>query len=132
MRMPPMPVGRRSPHRTTPRLVWRRSSTTRRAPPTPAPTAPAGFARRQTVPARRFEVMTGLSRREFMLGAVAAGALVACSDSSKPSTSRASSAAATGLPDPSAAPFDTVVVLMMENRSYDHLLGWLPGGNGQQ
>jgi phospholipase C len=23
-----------------------------------------------------------------------------------------------------AAPFDTVVVVMMENRSFDHLLGW--------
>jgi len=29
-------------------------------------------------------------------------------------------------------PIDTVVVLMMENRSFDHLLGWLPGANGRQ
>ena len=36
------------------------------------------------------------------------------------------------LPDPVDAPFDTVVVLMMENRSFDHVLGWLPGANGQQ
>src|SRR5205823_4350867 len=28
--------------------------------------------------------------------------------------------------EPDDAPFDTVVVLMMENRSFDHLLGWLP------
>jgi phospholipase C len=34
--------------------------------------------------------------------------------------------------DPARAPFDTVVVLMMENRSFDHLLGWLPGGDGKQ
>ena len=34
--------------------------------------------------------------------------------------------------DPDAVPFDTVVVLMMENRSFDHLLGWLPGANGRQ
>jgi len=34
--------------------------------------------------------------------------------------------------DPSDAPFDAVVVLMMENRSFDHLLGWLPGANGRQ
>ena len=27
------------------------------------------------------------------------------------------------LPDPANAPFDTVVVLMMENRSFDHVLG---------
>jgi phospholipase C len=25
-----------------------------------------------------------------------------------------------------------VIVLMMENRSFDHILGWLPGGNGMQ
>lgn len=30
------------------------------------------------------------------------------------------------------APFDHVVLLMMENRSFDHLLGWLPGANGRQ
>jgi phospholipase C len=33
---------------------------------------------------------------------------------------------------PDQAPFDTVVVLMMENRSFDHVLGWLPGANGRQ
>jgi phospholipase C len=36
------------------------------------------------------------------------------------------------LPAPTNAPFDTVVVLMMENRSFDHVLGWLPGANGRQ
>src|SRR5690242_2730141 len=36
------------------------------------------------------------------------------------------------LPHPSDAPFDTVVVVMMENRSFDHLLGWLPGADGRQ
>ena len=36
------------------------------------------------------------------------------------------------LPLPDDAPFDTVVVLMMENRSFDHMLGWLPGANGRQ
>ena len=36
------------------------------------------------------------------------------------------------LPAPKAAPFDTVVVLMMENRSFDHMLGWMPGANGKQ
>jgi phospholipase C len=33
---------------------------------------------------------------------------------------------------PGEAPFDTVVVLMMENRSFDHLLGWLPQADGRQ
>src|SRR6476469_8213512 len=85
--------------------------------------------------------MTPLSRREF-LGAVggAAGlvALGACSSgggSKKPTTSPPASAtnkAVGGITDPSKAPFDTVVVLMMENRSFDHLLGWVPGADGKQ
>jgi hypothetical protein len=28
--------------------------------------------------------------------------------------------------------FDHVVVVMMENRSFDHMLGWLPGADGRQ
>src|SRR5215510_16300602 len=40
--------------------------------------------------------------------------------------------ASDSLPAPAEAPFDTVVVLMMENRSFDHVLGWLPGANGRQ
>jgi phospholipase C len=37
-----------------------------------------------------------------------------------------------GLAQKSRAKFDHVVVVMMENRSFDHLLGWLPGADGQQ
>jgi phospholipase C len=33
---------------------------------------------------------------------------------------------------PSTAPFDHVIVVMMENRSFDHFLGWLPGADGHQ
>jgi phospholipase C len=36
------------------------------------------------------------------------------------------------LPDPGRSGIEHVVVLMMENRSFDHLLGWLPGANGRQ
>jgi len=32
----------------------------------------------------------------------------------------------------SAGPIRHVVVLMMENRSFDHFLGWLPGADGKQ
>jgi len=31
------------------------------------------------------------------------------------------------IPSPRNLPIDTFVVLMMENRSFDHYLGWLPG-----
>jgi phospholipase C len=36
------------------------------------------------------------------------------------------------LPPPDQAGFEHVVVVMMENRSFDHFFGWLPGANGQQ
>src|SRR5262249_25353962 len=36
------------------------------------------------------------------------------------------------LPAPSASGIEHVVVVMMENRSFDHFLGWLPGADGKQ
>jgi phospholipase C len=65
--------------------------------------------------------MTGtLTRRRFLAGAgAAAGAAVL----GRPLVG---AHAATG------PGFDHVVVVMMENRSFDHFLGWLPGGDGRQ
>jgi phospholipase C len=85
--------------------------------------------------------MIPLTRRDLFAGAAgtaALAALEACGSSTtgpapraKVSTS-AKAASVGGVTDPAKAPFDTVVVLMMENRSFDHLLGWLPGVNGKQ
>jgi phospholipase C len=36
------------------------------------------------------------------------------------------------LPAPGNSGIEHIVVVMMENRSFDHFLGWLPGGNGRQ
>jgi phospholipase C len=36
------------------------------------------------------------------------------------------------LPNPKQAGIDRIVVVMMENRSFDHMLGWLPNADGQQ
>src|SRR6266403_3665214 len=36
------------------------------------------------------------------------------------------------LPVPENSGIDHVVLVMMENRSFDHFLGWLPGANGRQ
>src|SRR3982750_251994 len=44
-------------------------------------------------------------------------------------TALASSAA---LPKPAKSGIDHIVVVMMENRSFDHFLGWLPGAEGRQ
>jgi phospholipase C len=69
-----------------------------------------------------------------MLGA--AGVLAACSSSKSSrravSNTVGSSPSTTSLPAPADAPFDTVVVVTMENRSFDHFLGWLPGADGKQ
>src|SRR5947209_8017015 len=40
--------------------------------------------------------------------------------------------AASPLPRPRNMPVDTFVVLMMENRSFDHYLGWMPHADGRQ
>ena len=36
------------------------------------------------------------------------------------------------LPPPAASGIEHVVLVMMENRSFDHFLGWLPGADGMQ
>jgi phospholipase C len=74
--------------------------------------------RRRTIPT---------NRRDFLLtvaGAASAATLSGCTEISDSS--------ALSLPAPSASQIDHIVVLMMENRSFDHLLGWLPGANGKQ
>src|SRR5258707_4026656 len=47
-------------------------------------------------------------------------------------TRRAGAASTASLPPPAQSGIDHVVVVMMENRSFDHFLGWLPGADGKQ
>jgi phospholipase C len=76
------------------------------------------------------------SRRQFLAAAAGAATLLALSgcQGSSSSTKKKQTVTTKGaaLPDPKGAPFDHVVLLMMENRSFDHLLGWLPGTDGRQ
>ncbi|MBB5064650.1 alkaline phosphatase family protein [Granulicella mallensis] len=69
-----------------------------------------------------------VNRRNFlrgMAGAASAAALVGTlHDSAQAQT--------IGLPSPEASQIEHIIVVMMENRSFDHLLGWLPGANGKQ
>ncbi len=70
-----------------------------------------------------------LSRRDFILaaaGAVASPLLPGCSSDGDPA------AANVRLPDPRDSGIDHIVVVMMENRSFDHMLGWVPGADGRQ
>ena len=74
------------------------------------------------------------AQRRKVVGGLAAAAgmslLPACGSSSSPSDE--SGAAAVALPDPAQSGIDHIVVVMMENRSFDHYLGWLPGADGKQ
>src|SRR5215472_13453136 len=41
-------------------------------------------------------------------------------------------AASATLPPPQQSGIEHIVAVMMENRSFDHLLGWVPGADGKQ
>src|SRR4051794_1939045 len=58
-----------------------------------------------------------LSRRHFLAALAAATPLAAKKDD---------------LPKPAKSGIDHIVVVTMENRSFDHFLGWLPGADGKQ
>src|SRR5437016_5920576 len=76
------------------------------------------------------------TRRQLILG----GASVAGAAALSPLIGTGGAAATGGrpaaihrdLPDPASSGIDHIVVLCMENRSFDHLLGWLPGADGRQ
>ena len=78
-----------------------------------------------------------LSRRELMTrGTMLAGgaALFALPEWARRAGAASSSPApiTTRLPSPASSGIDHIVVVMMENRSFDHFLGWLPGADGRQ
>lgn len=71
-----------------------------------------------------------INRRDFIRsvagvsGAALAGAATSCEtqvDTASPM-----------LPSPEVSGIEHIVVVMMENRSFDHLLGWMPNANGSQ
>ncbi|GAC1444194.1 MAG: alkaline phosphatase family protein [Mycobacteriales bacterium] len=72
----------------------------------------------------------GLSRRQFLAGA-AVGATAAATGRAGAFT-RATSKTAVALPDPGTSGLDHIIFVCMENRSFDHYLGWVPGADGKQ
>ena len=70
-----------------------------------------------------------LSRRDFLIGA---GGLTLAASGGGLVTHLARAATTPILPAPSASGIEHVVVVMMENRSFHHFLGWLPGADGKQ
>jgi len=94
---------------------------------------------RDPVQAERWEAADPggfLRRREFLQRtAMAAGLAATAGLALGPETLIAEAARAqrrAKLPAPADLPIDTFVVLMMENRSFDHFVGWLPGADGRQ
>jgi phospholipase C len=71
-------------------------------------------------------VKSGINRRQFLRGAGVASAAALTGGI------QASTAEAASLPAPGASNIEHIVVVMMENRSFDHFLGWLPGSRGTQ
>jgi phospholipase C len=71
-----------------------------------------------------------VNRREFLRGAagVSAAALASTVSCNRVQINPGDAA----LPSPELSGIEHVVVVMMENRSFDHMLGWLPNANGRQ
>src|SRR5438132_10247736 len=76
--------------------------------------------------------MSLISRRRFLTtSATAAGGIaLGCSDSTIVAPQRTQLGDL--LPDAAASGIEHVIVFMMENRSFDHFLGWLPDADGEQ
>jgi phospholipase C len=67
-----------------------------------------------------------ISRRQFVkTTAAASGALMFGSAGSLLAKTQE-------LPKPNKSGIEHIVLVTMENRSFDHFLGWLPDGNGRQ
>src|SRR3954467_2825484 len=74
--------------------------------------------------------MSQFSRRQFVVGSAAA--LGSLSATGRSLLWAASVGKKKKLPKPAKSGIEHIVVAMMENRSFDHLLGWLPGADGRQ
>src|SRR6266852_983975 len=75
-----------------------------------------------------------INRRDLLCGApFAAGAALLGRATGWPGAELfAQNVGLASLPAPEHSGIEHIVVVMMENRSFDHLLGWLPGANGRQ
>ena len=70
-----------------------------------------------------------ITRRQVLAGAGGAVGAAALGALTPPTGAVAATQA---LPAPDRSGIDHVVVVMMENRSFDHFLGWVPGARGKQ
>lgn len=73
-----------------------------------------------------------VTRREFIAGAAAGAVGGTLISGTTPASAAARIRLQTRLPRAESSGIDHVVVVMMENRSFDHYLGWLPDADGRQ
>src|SRR2546427_4056063 len=75
-----------------------------------------------------------INRRDFLRGAAGASgaALLGRTARSDSVGLRPQDEGLSSLPSPEASGIQHIVVVMMENRSFDHFLGWLPNADGRQ
>ena len=78
-----------------------------------------------------------VNRRDFLRKAASIPTAAALAGTLVQSTPKVQAQARTQpeellLPNPTSSGIEHIVVVMMENRSFDHLLGWLPNANGMQ
>ncbi|MET8451905.1 alkaline phosphatase family protein [Streptomyces sp. NPDC005209] len=75
-----------------------------------------------------------MKRRRFLAGTGAAAGALAAGRLATPAVGEPAqhTSRAAQLPAPQDSGIDHIIVVMMENRSFDHYLGWLPGADGKQ
>jgi len=78
---------------------------------------------------RRNAGSVGMCRRQFLHRAAATGGVLTFGGLS--SIPRVLAQDVT-LPPPDGSGIDHIIVLMMENRTFDHMLGWVEGADGRQ
>ena len=72
-----------------------------------------------------------ISRRQLLGSAAVLAGTVALGGAAV-ADRRPTASATPALPAPGTSGIDHIVVVMMENRSFDHFLGWVPGADGKQ
>jgi phospholipase C len=100
-------------------------------------TGPEGIAESQLRLTDEKGDLMRLDRRTFVKGALGASGAVILGRSldrsaAQPMRLESFSTPGASLPVPSGSGIEHVVLVMMENRSFDHFLGWLPGSDGRQ
>jgi phospholipase C len=74
----------------------------------------------------------GINRRDFLRGVAGASGVAVAGSVLGTDVVAQEDASLTALPSAAESGIEHIVVVMMENRSFDHFLGWLPGAKGRQ